>query len=157
MKKTTLKAIVFMLVTAVCAGMISGCAGSRSGQVYSRHDARQVHVVEYGIVESVRPVRIEGTRSGAGTVAGAVAGGVLGSAIGSGTGRAVSTTIGAIAGALAGSSIEEDVTARDGLEIVINMDSGQTIVIVQEADIDIWPGDRVKVLTGPYGNSRVTY
>ncbi|WP_413882237.1 hypothetical protein [Desulfobacula sp.] len=40
--------IFFMVITAI---YVTGCASSRSGQVYSRDHARQVQTVEDGIVE----------------------------------------------------------------------------------------------------------
>lgn len=135
---------------------IGGCVSSRSGQVYSRHDARQVHMVERGVVESVNWVYLEGTQSPFGILAGAIIGGVLGSTIGSGSGRAVATTLGAVAGGAVGGAVEENSTGRKALEIEVSLDSGETVVIVQEADMDIRPGDRVKILTARDGSARVT-
>jgi outer membrane lipoprotein SlyB len=155
MKKILIPVNMIMVVVFAVV-FIGGCASSRSGQVYSRHDARQVHVVEMGVVESVKWVYIEGTKSPFGILAGAIIGGVLGSTIGGGSGRTVATTLGAVAGGAAGSAIEENATGRDGLEIVVSLDSGETIVIVQEADMDIQPGDRVKVLTARDGSARVS-
>lgn len=146
-----------ILVMAVSLGLAAGCASSRSGNVYSRHDARQVQVVDYGVVDSVRPVMIEGTRSPFGTLAGAIIGGIIGSTIGSGSGRTLATTIGAVAGGAAGTAMEEEATRRNGLEIEVSLDSGENLVIVQEADIDLRPGDRVKVLTARDGSARVSF
>ncbi len=145
--------IFFAAVVALC---LTGCASSRSGQVYSRDQARQVQTVETGTVESVREVMIEGTKTPIGGAAGAVTGGVLGSTVGSGSGRTVATVIGALAGAAAGAVAEEGITRKQALEIVVRKDSGQTIVVVQEADVAILTGDRVRIITAADGTTRVS-
>ncbi len=145
--------IFFAAVAALC---FTGCASSRSGQVYSRDQARQVQTVETGTVESVREVMIEGTKTPIGGAAGAVTGGVLGSTVGSGSGRRVATVIGALAGAAAGAVAEEGITRKQALEIVVRKDSGQTIVVVQEADVAILAGDRVRIITAADGTTRVS-
>lgn len=154
MKK--MKTAIILVLMIIMAVYISGCASSRSGQVYSRDQARQVQTVENGIVESVKEVLIEGTKTPIGTAAGGVAGGVLGSTVGKGSGRTVATVIGALAGAAAGTMAEEGITRKQGLEIVVKKDDGQTIVVVQEADVLIAAGDRVRIITAPDGTTRVS-
>ncbi len=146
---------LIIIITVVSLNMM-GCASSRSGQVYSRDEARQVQTVENGTVESVKQVLIEGTKTPIGTAAGGVAGGVLGSTVGSGSGKTVATVIGALAGAAAGTAAEEGITRKQGLEIIVRKDNGQTIVVVQEADMIINPGDRVRIITAPDGTTRVS-
>ena len=145
--------IFFMVITAI---YVTGCASSRSGQVYSRDHARQVQTVEDGIVESVKEVTIEGTKTPIGTAAGGVVGGVLGSTVGGGSGRKIATVIGALAGAAAGTAAEEGITRKPGLEIIVKKDSGQTIVVVQEADVIFVAGDRVRIIAAPDGTTRVS-
>ncbi|MFH2060785.1 MAG: glycine zipper 2TM domain-containing protein [Pseudomonadota bacterium] len=151
-----MKTAIILVLMIIMAVYISGCASSRSGQVYSRDQARQVQTVENGIVESVKEVLIEGTKTPIGTAAGGVAGGVLGSTVGKGSGRTVATVIGALAGAAAGTMAEEGITRKQGLEIVVKKDDGQTIVVVQEADVLIAAGDRVRIITAPDGTTRVS-
>ena len=38
----------------------AGCVSSRSGRVYSRDDARQVHTVDLGVVEAVNRYAVQG-------------------------------------------------------------------------------------------------
>ena len=53
------------------AFLLGGCTTeSRSGNVYSRDQARTGHSVIYGTILRVEPVTIEGTQTGAGTLAG---------------------------------------------------------------------------------------
>jgi outer membrane lipoprotein SlyB len=155
MKMIKSKAAIIFLV-AITIVYVTGCASSRSGQVYSRDHARQVQTVENGTIESVKEVQIEGTKTPIGTAAGGVAGGVLGSTVGGGSGKTVATVIGALAGAAAGAMAEEGITRKPGLEIIVNKDSGQTIVVVQEADVIFAAGDRVRIITASDGTTRVS-
>ncbi len=143
-------------IFAVIALYTAGCVSSRSSEVYSRDQARQAHTVETGTVESVKEVMIEGTKTPVGAAAGGVAGGVLGSTVGRGSGRALATVGGALLGAAGGAMAEEGITSKKGLEIVVKKDSGETIVVVQEADVQIYPNDRVRILRGPDGTTRVS-
>jgi len=145
------KGFVFMMMGL----LLAGCASSRSGQVYSRDQARMAHTVETGVVEQVKQVTIEGTKTGAGAVGGGLAGGVLGSTIGSGRGSTIAAVAGALAGAAAGTMAEEQLTKADGLEILVRLDSGRLVAVVQEADVAFAAGERVQVLTGTDGTIRV--
>lgn len=142
-------------VLLVMAMTLGGCASSMSSGAYTRSQARQVQEVKMGVVDSVRQVQLEGTKTPVGTIAGAAVGGIAGSTIGAGRGSTVGAIVGAVAGGLAGSAIEEGVTKKPGLEITIKLDSGRMIAVTQEADEDIRPGDRVRVLSGS-GVTRVT-
>ena len=138
------------------AALIAGCASSKSGSAYTRDQARQEMNVRTGIVESVREVQIEGTKSGVGAAAGAVAGGVGGSHIGGGKGQIVGAVVGAVVGGMAGAAVEEGVTRKNGLEITVRLDNGQLTAIVQEGDEAFHPGERVRLLSGS-GGTRVTH
>ena len=155
MKTLRFKAASFFFA-ALIGLSLAGCASSRSGQVYSRDQARQVQTVEAGTVESVREVMIEGTKTPIGAAAGAVTGGVVGSTVGGGRGRTVATVVGALAGAAAGTAAEEGITRKQGLEIVVRKDSGHTIVVVQEADVTFLAGERVRIITAADGTTRVS-
>lgn len=144
-------------VVFLAATLSVGCASSRSGKVYTRDQARQTQTVYHGTVQRVEPVQIEGTKSPWGTVVGGALGAAVGASIGRGWGQVIAGTAGAVAGGLAGSAVEEEVTKRDGLEIEVKLDDGNSVSIVQEADVAFRVGDRVRVLTGPGGTARVSY
>ncbi len=148
--------IIPMAVMVIATSFITGCASSRSGQVYSRDEARQVQTVENGSVESVKQVVIEGTKTPIGTAAGGVTGGVVGHSVGGGSGKDIATVVGALVGAAAGTMVEEGITSKQGLEIIVRKDSGQTIVVVQEADMPIAVGERVRIITAADGTTRVS-
>lgn len=132
-----------------------GCAPSRAGRVYSYDQARTSLSVYFGTVLQVNPVTIEGTKSGVGAAVGGVAGGVAGSTIGHGRGARLGAVAGAITGGLAGAAIEEGVTRKEALEITVELDNGEIIAVVQERDDDYRVGDRVRILRGPDGSTRV--
>ncbi len=140
----------------LAATTLAGCASSLSGSTYSRDEARRESTVRMGVVESVRSVQIEGTRSGIGGVGGAVAGGIGGSYIGSGRGSALGALAGAILGGVAGAAAEQGVTRREGVEITVRLDNGDMRAIVQEADEVFKPGERVRLLSQG-GVTRVTH
>ena len=74
-----------MLVLCAAAGVLfSGCVSQKTGDVYTRDEALREQSVRRASVESVRPVKIEGTRSGVGAVAGGAVGGIAGSTVGTG-------------------------------------------------------------------------
>jgi outer membrane lipoprotein SlyB len=128
--------------------MLGGCMSTLTGDSYSRDEARRPQTVQFGMVEYVRPVVIEGTKTGIGAGTGAVVGGIGGSTVGSGRGAAVATVLGAVAGGVAGGMAEEGATKKQGVEITVRLDSGQIVAIVQQASATTFNvGDRVRVLT----------
>ena len=148
--------IGYLFVIPAGLMMLAGCMPeSRAGNVYSRDQARTSHSVNYGTILRVDTVTIEGTQTGAGTVAGGAMGGALGSAIGSGTGRTIATVGGAILGGIAGSAAEKGVTTSEGVELEVELDSGELLVIVQEKDAAYQVGDRIRILRDASGTTRV--
>lgn len=145
------------LATAITlAALLAGCASSQSGSAYERRQARQEMTVRLGVVESVRQVTLEGTKTPVGGLAGAALGGMAGSNIGGGRGATAGAILGAVAGGVAGAAAEEHLTKKDGLEITIKLENGQLIAVTQEADEAFHPGERVRVLKGS-GATRVTH
>ena len=145
-----------LLLIAALSVLVTACASSNSGSVYKRDDARKVQTVKTGVVESVRQVKLEGTKTPIGTIAGGAVGGIAGGSVGSGRGSAIVAVIGAVAGALAGSAIEEGVTRKDGIEITVKLDGGGLIAIVQEADEEFKPGEKVRIVENS-DTSRVSH
>lgn len=141
---------------ALGVAVLAGCAQGLGGGSYTRDEARREQNVRMGIVESVRPVKIEGTRTGVGPAAGAVVGGVAGSTVGGGRGSAVAAVLGAVAGGVAGQAIEQGTTGKSGVEVTVKLNSGALVAIVQEADETFRPGDRVRILSDGR-TSRVTH
>lgn len=145
-------------VTAVItlALLASACASSNSGGVYQRGEARQIQTVKTGVVESVRQVRLEGTKTPIGGATGAVIGGVAGNSVGGGRGQIITSVLGAVVGGIAGAAAEEGLTREDGVEITVKLDTGNLIAVVQEADEQFSPGDKVRIVESG-GVARVTH
>jgi len=135
------------VLVIVAAVWLAGCVSSNAGNVYSRDETKRAFEVKMGVIEHIRPVQIEGTKSHIGTAAGAVVGGLAGRGVGGGTGRDVATAAGAIVGGLAGAGAEELATRRSGFEYVVKLDNGQTLAVVQEdGGEQFGAGERVRVL-----------
>jgi len=149
--------IIQLITLAFLAVFLAACASSNSGSVYSRDEARKTQTVKTGVVESVRQVKLEGTKSPVGTVAGGAVGGIAGSSIG-GDGKSgmVGAVLGAVVGGIAGAMAEEGITRKDALEITIKLDGGGLVAIVQEADEVFKAGEKVRIIESG-GVSRVSH
>ncbi|MCV6589807.1 MAG: glycine zipper 2TM domain-containing protein [Marinobacterium sp.] len=150
MIRFTQKTLAVTLASIVVLGL-AGCSGpSLTGRSYSASEARYVQTVNYGVVQSVELVVIEGRTDGVvGTGAGAIIGGIAGSNIGGGRGQDIATVLGAIAGGVAGNKLEESATRKQGQEITIRLENGRVISVVQQVDetgMVFQPGQRVRVL-----------
>lgn len=129
------------------SSLLAGCATPRSGDVYSRDEALREQTVRLGTVESVRPVTIQGTRSGIGAAAGGIVGGVAGSGVGSGRGSTIAGVLGAVGGGVAGQAVEEGTTRKPGVEITVRLQNGELRAIVQEETDKFVPGHRVRLIS----------
>ena len=148
---------IIVMMTACL--LLAGCQSELKGDTYLRDEARKVHEVEYATVESTRFVIIEGTKTPFGTIIGTVIGGIAGSAVGGGKGQEIAAVLGAATGAIVGSVAEEQVTRRQGIEIVVRYNDGEVIAIVQEADPGdpFSTGDQVRVTYSSRGVARVAH
>jgi outer membrane lipoprotein SlyB len=154
MQKTS--GVVTSALLAAVIAVLGGCASGTGGKDYSRAQTRAAQEVQMGMVESVREVNIEGTKTPIGAGAGAVVGGVAGSTVGGGKGSIVGATVGAVLGGLGGATAEEAVTRQKGVEITVKLDSGRLIAVTQAADEAFRVGDRVRVLSSG-GTTRVSH
>jgi len=143
------------LIGATCLGVLAGCATSDSATVYSKGQMRQAQNVELGTVVSVQNVRMEGENNEFLTMGGAALGGLAGSKIGQGNGSIAGAVVGALAGGFGANAAQRGMGTKPALEVTVKLDrTGRMISIVQDADIPLAAGQRVRVLTGG-GNDRV--
>ncbi len=142
-------AVLRRLAAAGLALGLAACVPMPGPAVYGPGQASRAQSVEFGVVESVRDVRIAGYQTGAGAVSGAMVGSIAGSYVGgSWNANAVASIIGAILGGVVGSAMEEGVNARPGVEITIRLESGALVAVVQQPEEPAFrPGDRVRVLS----------
>jgi outer membrane lipoprotein SlyB len=145
-----------LLAAAVLGLALGGCAYHYGSGDYRGYQVRGEQSVRFGVVDSVRPVRINPRDRGVGAATGAIAGGIAGSNVGGGSGQIVGALGGAILGGVIGQNVEQSANERRGEEVTVLLDSGKYLAVVQEADESFRPGDRVRVLSGR-GTTRVTH
>jgi len=89
------------------------------------------------------------------TLGGAALGGLAGSNIGGGKGAIAGGIVGALAGGFGANAAQRTIGSKNALEVTVKLDdSGRMVSIVQDADIPLNVGQRVRLLTGG-GNDRV--
>ena len=140
---------------AACAIILGACAypaGSGDYRYYQRGEQQ----VRFGVVETVRDIRLGGPDTGVGSAGGAALGMVAGSNVGGGSGQVAGAIGGAILGGILGHNIERSANERPGVEVTVLLDSGRYVAVVQEASEQFNSGDRVRVLSGR-GSTRVTH
>jgi outer membrane lipoprotein SlyB len=147
--------IITTMLAAAALSLTAACA-TPGPDSYSQREVGATESVSYGTVESVRPVKLTEDHAPVGTIAGAAVGGLLGNSIGHGNGRGIATVLGAVGGGLAGNAIEKNATAQNGEEVVVRLDTGATIAVVQGSPQSFQRGDRVRVLSGA-GASRIEH
>ncbi len=141
----------------VCSLLASGCA-SLTGKNVSAQQAEVTHTTTRGVIVQLDRAYIENNPSLWGGLGGAVVGAIAGSAVGGGSGRVLMGVSGAALGALVGAGIERRLNRRDGIDITLRLETGETIAVVQELGPEeraMRPGDRVVVLRGSDGSARV--
>lgn len=136
-----------LLMLAVMLTALFSCSQNPYGTAYETGDARRMQQVMTGTVMKLDAVTIDGEGRAVGTVGGAAIGGILGSAVGEGKGSDVAAVAGGLLGGFLGSKGGEAATRKQGVNIVIKLDSGQTVAIVQQVDEKqiFHVGDRVNV------------
>jgi outer membrane lipoprotein SlyB len=145
------------LITLCFVIGLVGCASSMEGDTYTRGQVRQVENVQMATVQSVRDVKIEGTKTAIGAGAGTIIGGVAGANSNHGSaGSVIASVVGAVVGGMAGAGIEEGITRQAGLEITIKYDDGKMVAVVQGDNEKFKVGDRVRVIYGS-GVTRITH
>lgn len=143
-----------MVVSGLAVALIQGCATSSvEPDVYSRGTARTPFRVYTGEVLSVERVKIEGEATRIGELGGAVIG--YEAARSGVTDTGLAGAIGGVAGAIAGQAIEKAVTGTDGLRIMVRLDNGNVLAIVQGDQTAFSGGESVYVHMNGRRDARV--
>ena len=101
---------------------------------------------EEGEVEAIEIFRAPDNKPvNGGTVIGGIAGGVIGHQIGSGRGNTATTIAGALGGALVGNEIEKKQAQATRYRITVRLDSGSSLIVEDQRDLNLRVGDRVRV------------
>jgi outer membrane lipoprotein SlyB len=138
-------------VVLISGALLAGCTFPSSGRVVSRNQAGQMRRLDYGTVEKISPVVVEGQRGQIGLYGGGAAGVASGGAVGHGVGTDLAQVGGGIVGAVAGQAVEEAVTRKDAREMFIKLDNGSMVVVTQIGSPTFGVGERVAVANGPGG------
>lgn len=139
-----LKSVMAAMVAATV--LVTGCVTPDSANVYSKSEMRRPAKVRAGVIEQIRPVKMEDAM-GIGAVSGAAIGGIAaGSGIGKGSGSLIAGIAGALLGGILGDKIERGVVRKDALELTVRMQNGERLVIVEDADIALYQGQAVDVI-----------
>ena len=143
---------------ALAAFLLGGCAAPIGSAQYRGYEAMGEQNVRYGVVETVRDVNIALPESGVGAASGSMLGMIGGSYAGHSPGASFAGAIaGALIGGLLGQQMERSANERPGVELTVLLDSGKHIAVVQDGEERFRAGDRVRVLTGHRGFTRVTH
>ena len=141
--------VIAPLVLVVSSMALAACTFPSSRRVVPSSRVNVLQSIDTGTVVTVRQVVIEGDRSNLGMYGGGLIGGAAASGIGRGIGSAVASATGAVGGAIVGQATEEFVTRKDAQEIIVRLDSGEQVVVTQEASGGYFrEGDRVRIVSG---------
>ena len=136
--------------------IITGCANSsQRPDVVDRSVAQKVQSVTFAMVVDIDRVVIAGNRA-VGAAAGAVIGAAAGqSATDSEVESGIAGVLGGLVGSAVGSAIGDAATRKDAIELLLELDNGKTISIIQEESQYMFAvGQRVKIIKSS-GKSRV--
>lgn len=135
---------------------LGACTPTTTSSSFGNNEAGRVMQVQFGELKSIREVEIRPGQTRVGTITGAALGGIGGSQIGNSTAANLAGGVaGAVVGGAIGSALQGSSRTR-GVEFVIELESGETIAIVQPGNPrDYRIGDRVRV-TGSAENARVS-
>lgn len=159
-KNSTLFRTTACLLT-VCSGtaLLTGCAREISPDVYSESHVGESSRTFRGVVASVREIRVTNAEklqeNQTGIAAGAIIGGVGGNQLGKGRGKVAATAAGALLGAVAGAYAEQALSSQDAFEYIVELQNGEMRTVVQGKDKKYLPGQRVLVIVGQSGRSRI--
>ena len=147
MKNFLLIALIFITSSSV--------NNSLQPDVVSGSDAQKQQYVVFGTIRDVSRVTIEGDRE-----VGAAAGAAIGAVAGKNTTDSepesdIAAVVGSLVGSAIGSGIGSAVTKKDGVELLIETESGSFISIIQEvSNFSYITGQKVRIIKRN-GKSRV--
>ncbi|WP_157803246.1 hypothetical protein [Stenotrophomonas maltophilia] len=147
-------------LTALMLASAPAMASDTSARSYGRQEALSAQNVQLGQVLTTRIVQIESTKNlNAGSAIGAAVGYGLASKVKSSSGRNAARVAAGTIGGVAGSSVQNRLSKRQGIEIIVQVENRQgrqeLISIVQDNDQLISAGDLV-LITGRGSKMRVS-
>ncbi|SCA58856.1 Outer membrane lipoprotein pcp [Chlamydiales bacterium SCGC AB-751-O23] len=151
-------AALFITLLTACF-FLNSCASEISSGTYSDAQVGETSSTYMGTIIATRNVTVSGNDkiedNGTGIMTGAIAGGLGGSNMGKGHGNTTATVGGALLGAAAGAFAEKKLKEQKGIEYVIKLESGTLKTVVQGPSSPIAVGQKVLLMEGNQGRSRV--
>jgi len=136
-----------VLTGMLAVAALAGCATSNP-DVVRRYESQRMSRVQDATVLSVRPVTIDGSQSGAGSLAGGVVGGVAGSSIGGHRDSIVGGVLGFVVGSVIGNAVERSATQEQAVEVLVQLQNGERRAVVQgRGEQSFYVGDPVVLVT----------
>jgi outer membrane lipoprotein SlyB len=143
-----------MVAAIATLGSLAACQ-TANPDVVNRYDAQRMSSVQDATVLSIRPVTLQGSQSGVGTVGGAVIGGIAGSNVGGPRTGGIVGIVGAIAGGLIGNAVERDATQQQAVEILVQLKNGDRRSVVQGVGGDVFAAGDPVIMVTTGGRTRV--
>lgn len=142
-----MRKLIFVSFSILLALVLGACS-TTSPDVVQRGDAQRMSKVEDGVILSLRPVVVDGSQSGVGSVAGGVVGGVAGASLGGNRESIIGGVLGAVVGGVVGNAVERAGTREEALELLIQLKGGERRAVVQAKGSESFvPGDAVILIT----------
>ena len=142
--------------SAIRTGLIACVALAMIGAASAQGNVQQS--IKYGTISVIEPTIIETQRQGSGAQVGSTVGAVAGYALADGRDRWLGALVGGVLGGAAGKSASKRASKKKGWQLIIKLEStGEEIgVQVPGKKTKLKVGDRVRLMTGPDGQTQVT-
>lgn len=127
---------VSMLFLAACSST-SPTTTKQAGTM----SKESIVTVREGTITSVKEVAIMGTKGRAVGTVGSIAGSIIGSSI-----PVAGSLIGSMIGGAMGSEADKQLSKQKGLEITVQLTSGEKVVVTQLAETKFTSGEKVQVI-----------
>ena len=136
--------------------IVSSCTNrSYQPNIVSKSDVQKQQYVVLGTITDITYVTIEGDRE-VGAAAGALIGGAAGKNVtDSETESDIAAIIGGLVGSAVGAEVGSNLTSKDGIELLIETNSGKLVSIIQEvSNLNFKVDQKVRIIKRN-GKSRV--
>ena len=136
--------------------ILTSCTNmSYQPNIVSKSDVQKQQYVVLGTITDITYVTIEGDRE-VGAAAGALIGGAAGKNVtDSETESDIAAIIGGLVGSAVGAEVGSNLTSKDGVELLIETNSGKLVSIIQEvSNLDFKVDQKVRIIKRN-GKSRV--
>ena len=136
--------------------ILTSCTNmSYQPDIVSKSDVQKQQYVVLGTITDITYVTIEGDRE-VGAAAGALIGGAAGKNVtDSETESDIAAIIGGLVGSAVGAEVGSNLTSKDGVELLIETNSGKLVSIIQEvSNLDFKVDQKVRIIKRN-GKSRV--